>query len=127
MAQVLIVEPDCKLAEVYAAVLRSRRHAAVMAATAQGAILEADKTKPDVVLLELQLVEHSGVEFLYEFRSYADWAAVPVIIVSNVPPSEFEHSQRILAERLGVVAYHYKPQTSLQTILHAVENAVVTA
>lgn len=123
MAQVLIVEPDSKLGRIYMSVLRSRQHTVVLATTAQGAIREADIAKPDVVLLELQLVAHSGIEFLYEFRSYTDWTTVPVIILSNVPPSAFEGSRKLLSERLGVIAYHYKPQASLQTILHAVENA----
>lgn len=127
MAKVLIVEPDRKLAQIYANVLRSRKHRVALALTAQQAVLEADADKPDVVLLELQLTSHSGIEFLYEFRSYADWIQVPVIILSNVPPVEFKDSHRLLGDRLGVVAYHYKPQTSLQTILHAVENAIAVA
>ena len=32
--------------------------------------------KPAIVMLELQLVEHSGIEFLYEFRSYPEWQRV---------------------------------------------------
>lgn len=124
MAQVLIVEPDSKLAGIYAAILRSRSHEVMTATTAQDAVLQADDSKPDIVLLELQLTAHSGIEFLYEFRSYVDWIDVPVIVISGVPPAEFAASHRLLHERLGVVAYHYKPQTSLQTILHAVENAV---
>jgi DNA-binding response OmpR family regulator len=127
MAKVLILEPDRKLARIYAGVLRSRQHRVALAHTAQDAILEADADKPDLVLLELQLTAHSGIEFLYEFRSYTDWANVPVIILSNVPPAEFSGSYKLLQGRLGVVAYHYKPQASLQTILHAVENAVAVA
>ena len=124
MAKVLIVEPDRKLGQIYANVLRSRKHRVALTMTAQDAVLAADANKPDVVLLELQLTAHSGIEFLYELRSYTDWTAIPVIILSSVPPAEFEASRKLLANRLGVVAYHYKPQTSLQTILHAVENAV---
>lgn len=127
MAKVLIVEPDRKLGQIYANVLHSRQHTAALALTGQEAVLAADASKPDVVLLELQLTAHSGIEFLYEFRSYTDWLEVPVIILSNVPPAEFKGSRKLLGSRLGVVAYLYKPQTSLQTMLHAVENAVAVA
>jgi DNA-binding response OmpR family regulator len=127
MIKVLVVEPDRKLGQIYANVLRSRKHKVSMALTAQDAILAADANKPDVVLLELQLTAHSGIEFLYEFRSYTDWINIPVIILSNVPPAEFKGSHKLLGSRLGVVAYHYKSQTSLQTILHAVENAIAVA
>jgi DNA-binding response OmpR family regulator len=123
MARLLIVEPDVRLAAVYARALE-RQHDVSAATTAQEAILQADGIKPDLVLLELQLSSHSGIEFLYEFRSYADWRSVPVIILSSVPPSGLAASQKLLHDRLGVVAYHYKPRTSLQVLLHAVENAL---
>jgi len=125
MAKVLVVEPDHKLARVYANALKLRNHQVALAHTAQDAIVEADEVKPTVVILELQLTAHSGIEFLYEFRSYSDWVKIPVIILSNVPPAEFDASQKLLNERLGVVVYLYKPQTSLQTLLHAVDNAVM--
>jgi DNA-binding response OmpR family regulator len=127
MAKVLIVEPDHKLARVYANALTLRNHQSALAHTAQDAIVEADEVKPSVVILELQLTAHSGIEFLYEFRSYSDWIQIPIIILSNVPPSEFQASYTLLHERLGVVAYLYKPQTSLQTLLHAVDHAVAAA
>jgi DNA-binding response OmpR family regulator len=124
MARLLILEPDIRLAATYQAALRSRRHDVVTAATAQDAVLAADAGKPDVAIIELQLTAHSGIEFLYEFRSYPDWADVPVIILSQVPPAEFAGSHELLQRRLGVAAYYYKPRTSLQVLLHAVENVL---
>jgi len=87
--------------------------------TAQRGILAADAVTPDVVVVELQLVGHSGIEFLYEFRSYVDWRHVPVIILSHVSPQEFRVNETLL-KRLGVAAYHYKPRTSLKTLLASV-------
>lgn len=124
MARVLIVEPDVRLAKIFAKALLSQRHEVMAATTAQDAVIAADEQQPDIVLLELQLTAHSGIEFLYEFRSYADWRQVPVIVVSVVPPAEFEKSHQLLYERLGVAAYHYKPQTNLRTILQAVERVL---
>ncbi len=121
MPHILLLEPDVKLAAAYMAGLQSRGHDVVSCTTAQDAILKADKSTPDIVLLELQLVAHSGIEFLYEFRSYADWRNVPVIVLSHVPPGEFTRSRKLLENQLGVRAYHYKPQTSLRTLVSAVE------
>jgi DNA-binding response OmpR family regulator len=124
MAHVLLLEPDVRMGETYAAGLRTQQHEVVWCATAQEAICQADCQRPDVVLLELQLAQHSGIEFLYEFRTYEDWREVPVIIVSSVPPAEFAASMDSLRRRLGVRAYHYKPHTSLRTLIQAVEAAL---
>ena len=125
MARVLLLEPDVRLGQTYAAGLEGHGHQVVYCATAQEAICRADEQRPDVVLLELQLTKHSGIEFLYEFRSYTDWRTVPIVVVSSVPPQEFARSLDGLRRRLGVRAYHYKPQTSLRTIVLAVEAAIV--
>lgn len=127
MAIVLLIEPDIKLADTYAAALRLAGHRICFAPTAQAAILQADANRPDVVLLELQLVAHGGIEFLYEFRSYADWQAIPVAVVSHVPLAEFATSQGVLYGQLGVKAYYYKPQLSLAELLAVVSKLAAAA
>ena len=124
--RILIVEPDRRLGKVYAKALSLRGYIVDLQATAQDAVLAADAAKPDMVLLELQLTSHSGIEFLYEFRSYSDWTAIPVVVVSGVPQNELAASHKLLGQ-LGVVDYQYKPQTSLQAILHVVENVLAVA
>lgn len=114
---VLIVEPDRLLANTYAETFRSAGYKSTIATTAQAAIHAADATKPDLVVLELQLVSHSGIEFLYEFRSYPDWQDIPVIVLTNVPPVEFSATGTLLQRELGVVHYFYKPRTTLAELL----------
>ena len=117
---VLLIEPDRVLAETYQKALEAAGHKIVVCASAQAAIFAADNAKPDIVVLELQLIEHSGIEFLYEFRSYPEWQDTPVIVHSQVPPAEFSASKDILEGELGVRAYYYKPLTSLRALLRAV-------
>lgn len=122
---ILIVEPDRKLAETYARAFELDGHQATVSATAQQGILAADAQTPDVVLLELQLAAHSGMEFLYELRSYAEWQHIPVVVCSQVPPVEFQESQNLLRQ-LGVRAYHYKPRTALRDLLAAISDIAHT-
>jgi DNA-binding response OmpR family regulator len=117
MPHILLIEPDRRLAETYSQALRAAGHTVTAVPGAQAAITAADTPKPDVVILELQLVEHSGIEFLYEFRSYLDWRDMPVIIQSQVPYGEFSDSWPLLHGELGVRAYLYKPRTSLRQLL----------
>lgn len=128
MARILLIEPDRVLADSYVEALIHAGHEVQAAGGAQAAIMSADAIQPDLVILELQLVEHSGIEFLYEFRSYPDWQATPVLLQTNVPRSEFGGSWQLLSEELGVADYLYKPATSLgQLITAAREHLPVTA
>jgi DNA-binding response OmpR family regulator len=120
MATILLIEPDRILGNIYCLALEAAGHKAVVCPGAQSGVLVADQIKPDLAIIELQLVEHSGIEFLYEFRSYADWQHIPVIIHSQVPPSEFADNLPLLTEQLGVTSYLYKPQTSLKELIEIV-------
>ena len=120
MARILLIEPDVVLARTYAEALTHAGHQAVVAQTAQAAIHAADDHTPDLVVLELQLPAHNGIEFLYEFRSYPEWQAVPVIVNSYTPPQELAPLRETLATSLGVRALHYKPRTTLQLLLRSI-------
>jgi DNA-binding response OmpR family regulator len=120
MSQILLIEPDRVLAETYRQALLGAGHRVVCCASAQAGIISADQHRPDIIVLELQLVEHSGIEFLYELRSYPDWQDIPAIIHSHVPPSEFTTSRQLLRGQLGVKTYLYKPNASLRDLTAAV-------
>ena len=81
---------------------------------------------PDVVVLELQLPGHNGVEFLYEFRSYPEWLHVPVVLHTFVPPAELTRAVTLEAE-LGVRKMLYKPAATLTALCAAVWAAAPAA
>lgn len=124
MSDILMLEPDSVLAATYVKALESEGHTVRVTVSAQDAVYQVDELPPDAVLVELQLVAHSGIEFLYELRSYTEWQAIPVVVHSCVPPTEFADSMDLLHERLGMREYLYKPQTSLRKLLRAVREAV---
>jgi DNA-binding response OmpR family regulator len=117
---VLLIEPDRQLAATYTAALQSAGHAVRHATTAQDGIFLADERTPELIILELQLVSHGGIEFLYELRSYPEWQAIPVIANTHVPPAEFMDSWDLLERGLGVAKYVYKPRTTLVKFLRTV-------
>ena len=118
---ILLIEPDVVLAETYRSILEKKGFRVRHVFGAQDAVVAADEKKPDLVICELQLVSHSGIEFLYEFRSYPDWRQIPIIVLSLVPMSEFKDSMFGLVERLGVVRYLYKPMTGLVELVREVD------
>jgi DNA-binding response OmpR family regulator len=124
LASILLIEPDMVLAITMREYLESLNHHVQWRSDAQSSINSADETAPDLVILELQLAQHSGMDFLYEFRSYPEWQHVPIIILSSIAGSEIETSS-IMWQQLEVVAYYYKPETKLsyvgQTVAQALE------
>lgn len=88
MKHILLIEPDYVLAKTTSQYLVAQNYAVSHCADAQSAVALADDNPPDVVVLELQLAAHSGIEFIYEFRSYTDWANVPIIVLSSLAGSE---------------------------------------
>lgn len=119
-----MLEPDSVLASTYRQVLEAAGHTVRRSVSAQDSIFQVDERQPDVILVELQLVAHSGIEFLYELRSYGEWLDIPVLIHSSIPPTEFADSATLLRDHLRVKEYLYKPQTSLQRLLREVRDAV---
>ncbi len=126
MAKVLLVEPDRYLANNIQMALRHFGHTVKACHTAQSAIHQTDVNRPDVIILELQLPVHNGIEFLYELRSYYDWQQLPVIVYSQVPPT-LKAISSMLWRQLHIAAYHYKPFTKLAELAASVDNVLVSA
>jgi len=126
MSNILLLEPDAILAKTYQTALETLGHKVQWHKSAQTALHSADTNQPDLVLLELQMAEHNGLEFLYEFRSYPEWQDIPVVVLSIVPLSEISNDFTLL-KRLGVFDYLYKPSSKLEHIVAAIERFVPAA
>jgi len=111
----LIIEPDFLLAKVYKKVFEKRGFVVGVAHGAQDAVKVIDLARPDCIILELQLGGHSGVEFLHEFRSYEDWANIPLYIYSGISLESLGQVQKNLSS-LGVRRYFYKSITPIDQL-----------
>lgn len=119
MPHILLIEPNTLLAKTYTQALQHAGHSVDHVRGAQAAIDAADKHLPDMVIVELHLPQHSGIEFLHEFRSYAEWTSVPVVVNTALPPSDLLRAEGPLSRDLGVREVLYKPRTTLQDIVRA--------
>lgn len=126
MARVLLLESDKLLAKVYLQSLQEAGHEVVAHHDAQVALTILDEQPIDLVVLELALAGHNGVELLYEMRSYPDWDHIPVVLHTMVPPSH-PGLGRSRWKELGITAYLYKPQTSLKQLVQKVQRTVPAA
>ena len=121
MAYVLIIEPNTLLSGLYAQALSHAGFKVDAVKTAQAAINAADGNTPDVIIMELQLPEHNGVEFLHELRSYGEWKQIPVIVQTAIPLPRIGSAVDVMQRELGVTNVLYKPNTTLTTLIAAVQ------
>lgn len=112
--KVLLIEPDKILAKSCKKKFNEDGFKVDWCDNAQEAINKIDKETPDLIIMEMQLAGHNGVEVLYEMRSYPEWKKIPVIILSMVPYQDMNINY--LKDNLGVVDYYYKPKTKLSKL-----------
>jgi DNA-binding response OmpR family regulator len=117
--RVLIVEPFGELAQVLRESLEDRGVLSDIAHTAQAGISKADKNKPDVVLLELLISGHNGLEFIHEFKSHPDWFDVPIVIYSDLSAEELSRAPG-WKEDMNITKHFYKPTTTLEELTNYV-------
>ncbi len=88
----------------------------------QEALDALDELRPDVIVLELQLGTHNGVEYIYEIKSQSDWQNIPIIVHSlNSRILDDEYQKAF--NQLGIKHLLYKPTTSIAGLLKAIEYA----
>ena len=89
---VLIIEDDQWLAELYAKKLMQKNCQVVVAHDALTAMDQIDIQRPDIIILDLLLPASNGLAFLHELRTYEDTRHIPVIVATTVAmnPKELE-------------------------------------
>jgi DNA-binding response OmpR family regulator len=123
MPNILILEPDRISAKCIEEELVKRNFEVYKASSAETAVAQADKLKPDLVICELSLPGHSGSEFIYEFRTYTDWKNTPMLIYSSIKvPNKMTKSRDW--ELLSIARVLYKPDFSLKKLGELVEDLI---
>jgi len=126
MRHVLLLEPDGLLAASISRYFEAAGFKVHAHSDPQAAVTQADKQLPQVVITELQLAGRSGVEFLYEFRSYPEWQTIPVIIYTSLHDQDIADYQTVFSE-LNIQACLYKPVTSLDQLLRRTQQSLAVA
>jgi DNA-binding response OmpR family regulator len=109
---VLVVEDERALRNTLGAALTMSGHSVVGAETGIAALAEVARQRPDLIVLDLQLPEMDGWEFLSHFRARPEWATVPVVVTSA--------TYRAVAAELDAEAFFAKP-FDLDAFLETVE------
>jgi CheY-like chemotaxis protein len=120
---VLLVEDDGWLRYVMAELLADDGYEVVEATTGTQALALVAERAPDVVVLDLNLPELSGLDVLHELRASERTFTLPVIVMSGALDGETRHRLTRLEERADDVIE--KP-VDVGRLFECVEQAVVS-
>ena len=86
---VLIVEDEQDVTDFLVMVLEDNGFRAVCAVNGQEGLEKAQTEKPDLISLDINLPEKSGVKLYRELKADPELSKIPVVMVTGVP-TEFE-------------------------------------
>lgn len=126
MKNVVFIEPDSVMRRIYKKSLSSKKYKVYIFSSAEEAIKSMDTIIPDLIVMEIQLPGHNGVELIHELRSYTDLCEVPIIINSLVPQEAFMVTNKSMKAN-RTIAYFYKPQTNLEKLSNSIEEVLTNS
>ncbi len=119
MKTVLMVEDDPKIALAFGVRLKSMGYTVHTASDAIGAVTQARKVKPDVVVLDISLPGGDGFIVAERLNRMVETGATPIIIITASQRPDL----RERAMRAGAVAFLQKPFQAT-TLADAIESAL---
>jgi len=122
MIKIVIIEDDPTISQMYRIKFESDGFEVHLAVNGQIGINVAEKVRPDIILLDLQMPEMDGTEALKIIRS-RDWGkTVPVIILTNLGEEEAPHELRSLGVDSYIVKANYTPRQVVEQVKSAIKN-----
>ena len=82
-SKILIVDDDEGVTQTFARMLRLEGYQVRTAVSAQTGLVEADKSHPDAIILDLRMPLVDGLGFLRTLRASEDHRTIPVAIVTG--------------------------------------------
>ena len=102
---VLVVEDDPDIRQLLWRYLEKEKYRVVLAKDGEEGLEQAEKSPPDLVILDLMLPRRDGLSVLKELRKKEPTASVPILILT----AKGDEADRIVGLELGADDYVTKP------------------
>lgn len=116
MAKILIADDEQYIAQAYMDGFSRAGHEVHTVGDGEAAVEQANKLKPDVILLDLIMPKMNGFEVLKALKDSADLKTIPVVILSNL--SQETDRQEVM--KLGAADFIIKSDKSLKQVIEQV-------
>ncbi|MDD5566606.1 MAG: response regulator [Patescibacteria group bacterium] len=114
--KILLIEDDRDQINMYRFKFEKEGFVLISARNGGEGIAAARSEKPDIILLDLILVNESGVEVLKKLKSDDITRGIPVIMLTNLAKKEM----KLQSERLGAVDFIVKTQITPSDLVRRV-------
>lgn len=122
MANIMLVEDDAILVEMYQAKFELEGHDIVVATNGQECLRLLEDYKPEIILLDILMPKLNGFHVLKEIKKRPNLRQIPVILLTNLGEAEVDMNQE-LARALGVNDYliksHHTPDEVVVKVMKA--------
>ena len=82
--KILVVDDEADVRRFLTAVLQKRGHETVTAADGREAYEIAERERPDLIILDLQMPDQTGTDFYRRLMKHKDLQNTPIIVVSGL-------------------------------------------
>ncbi len=86
---IMIVEDEQAFHELYIAMLEDTDYGLIHVYDGDEALAKLDEKKPDLIILDILLDMMTGDSLFLYLKGMPEYAAIPVIIISNFPEREY--------------------------------------
>lgn len=112
-SRILVVEDERDLAELVSFNLREAGHDVITALDGSTALAEIQRSRPDLVVLDVMLPDITGLEVCRRLRRSAETVRLPVIMLT----AKSEEVDRIVGFEVGADDYVVKPFSPRELVL----------
>lgn len=110
--KVVLVDDNGGLQRMYAEGLQLRGFEISVAGDYGNAMMLIQRTKPDIILLDLLMPGVNGMDVLRALKADEQTKNIPVIVLTNINDAYFEHTTR----ELGVKGYYIKTDITIDRL-----------
>ena len=122
MTKIVIIEDDQVINQMYRMKFEAAGYDVATASDGEIGVSMAEKTKPDIILLDLQMPRMDGATALAKIRASKWGADTPVLILTNLGEEEAPSELKSLKVHSYIVKAELTPSQVVERVKAALDN-----